>query len=305
MPAIRQLASWQLPRRDFHPLAIEPLAGHTEIRARMVTSGGGHGREGTQEAMGYIPLLVVCAAFFGPAAAVVAWLRRRNPTLWLAYGAVLGPLALAILWIAPPGVCSRCGTTTVGWLEVCDVCGANVRLGQDPIRPVGRQAPTLPVASAGVLAAPTRQAITGPYGSSSARQGTNGVPAEVGHSVGHAVAETSAADSGVMLAFAVYLGGTEALLPGAFYVLARRVTRLQVLGPAHLSPNRLQVEADLADLDFSALNGRLLISAREPTNRRFVLAFEAPAGASVEQLRSAKAAVRTTFDEPDERDVPS
>ncbi len=33
-PATCYGASWQLPRRDFHPLVIEPFAGHTWIRAK-------------------------------------------------------------------------------------------------------------------------------------------------------------------------------------------------------------------------------------------------------------------------------
>lgn len=255
--------------------------------------------------MGYIPLLIAWAAIFGPAAAAAAWHRRRNPMLWLAYGAVLGPIALGILWIAPPGVCSRCGTPTVGWLVACDLCGVDVRLGPERMRPVQRPASALPVASAEVSAAPPRRAIPGPAGSPSPVPGTSGVPPEVGRPVRHPTAQRSEVDAVVMLGSGIYLGGTEALLPGAFYVLARQGTRLQVLGPLHVSPNRLQVEADLADLDVSVVDGRLLINAREPTSRRFVLAFQAPAGASAEQLISALTTARTAFDEPGERVVPS
>ena len=251
--------------------------------------------------MGYIPLVVAWAAIFGPATAGLAWRRRRNLMLWLLYGALLGPIALGILWIAPPGTCSWCETPTVGWLVVCDLCGLAVRLGPDRVRPVRLPASTSAVASSQASqasVASARRAIPGASGSPSRVPGSSGVPPEVGNPLQHPTTQPSDIDAVVMLASGIYLGGTEPLLPGAFYILTRRGTRLQVLGPLHVSPDRLQVEAPLADLEVSAFNGRLLINAREPTSRRFVLAFQTPAGASAEQLTSAAATARTVVDEP-------
>lgn len=71
--------------------------------------------------------LVGWATFFGLAASIAAGRLDRPRPLWLALGAVLGPLALIVLRIAPPGQCRSCGSPTRGWLNTCWWCGNDVR----------------------------------------------------------------------------------------------------------------------------------------------------------------------------------
>ena len=71
-----------------------------------------------------IPLWVVG---FAVLAGYLAEVRSRSVTRWSAYGAILGPLAAIIVWVAPPGRCGRCGTAVRGWSGTCDTCGADMR----------------------------------------------------------------------------------------------------------------------------------------------------------------------------------
>ncbi len=68
---------------------------------------------------------------FGVAAAMFAIRRRREPGTWAFFGAILGPAALALLRVAPPGRCWSCAAPTEGWLTLCPWCGEDVR---EPVR---------------------------------------------------------------------------------------------------------------------------------------------------------------------------
>lgn len=74
-----------------------------------------------------IALALVWAVGFGLAAAWLAARRRRSVALWAAYGAILGPVGLGLLWVAPPGRCAFCDSPTPGWLTDCRWCGNDVR----------------------------------------------------------------------------------------------------------------------------------------------------------------------------------
>jgi hypothetical protein len=75
----------------------------------------------------FIPLaLLAWVVGFGLASARMAASRDRVAWEWFAFGAVLGPIALALLWIAPPGRCRSCDTPTRGWSRTCWWCGADV-----------------------------------------------------------------------------------------------------------------------------------------------------------------------------------
>jgi hypothetical protein len=43
------------------------------------------------------------------------------------FGAILGPAALALLHLAPPGRCWSCAAPTQGWLTLCPWCGEDIR----------------------------------------------------------------------------------------------------------------------------------------------------------------------------------
>ena len=64
---------------------------------------------------------------FGAAAAMFAVRRRREPGTWAILGAILGPAALALLRVAPPGRCWSCAAPTEGWLTLCPWCGEDIR----------------------------------------------------------------------------------------------------------------------------------------------------------------------------------
>lgn len=79
--------------------------------------------------------LVVLAGsvtIFGPLAAWVALSRARLAPLWFVYGAILGPIAVAILVAAPPGRCQACGWRVRGWTDTCLACGNDVTTGLPP-----------------------------------------------------------------------------------------------------------------------------------------------------------------------------
>lgn len=106
-------------------------------------------------------------------------------------------------------------------------------------------------------------------------------------------ARTQAApeQEGRVLATATYVTGTARLEPGQRYGIAIRGSRFQVLGPVDLEPRRVALERPVADLQVSALEGRLVVS--EQTRSGVVLAFMAIAGAAMDELAVAiRAAAR-------------
>ena len=67
--------------------------------------------------------LVASAILFAPLSSWLALQRARSWALWFAFGVVLGPFAVLLLALAPPGRCPACGTRTVGWPRSCVQCG--------------------------------------------------------------------------------------------------------------------------------------------------------------------------------------
>jgi hypothetical protein len=73
-----------------------------------------------------LPVLLAFGLVFGPLASWLALRRHRQPIVWLVFGALLGPLAVALLVLAPAGACPQCGETVSGWPTVCLACGENL-----------------------------------------------------------------------------------------------------------------------------------------------------------------------------------
>ena len=73
-----------------------------------------------------LPVLAVFALVFGPIAGWLGLERQRQPIVWLVFGALLGPLAVALLILAPPGACPRCNESVAGWPSGCIHCGENL-----------------------------------------------------------------------------------------------------------------------------------------------------------------------------------
>jgi hypothetical protein len=75
-------------------------------------------------------IVILVAAWllgFGASAAILADRHRRRRRTWAVFGAILGPVALAVLELAPPGRCWSCEAPTRGWLTTCQWCGQDVR----------------------------------------------------------------------------------------------------------------------------------------------------------------------------------
>ena len=74
-----------------------------------------------------LALGVVWALIFATSAGWLAGRRDRSVPMWIVFGAILGGVALFLLWIAPPGRCSHCRAPVRGWIGQCDWCGMDVR----------------------------------------------------------------------------------------------------------------------------------------------------------------------------------
>jgi hypothetical protein len=77
-------------------------------------------------------ILAGYVSVFGPLCGWLAVARTRLVPLWILYGAVLGPIAIAILLAAPPGECRACGWRVRGWTDTCLSCGNDVTTGLPP-----------------------------------------------------------------------------------------------------------------------------------------------------------------------------
>ena len=236
------------------------------------------------------PFLVGAALVFGPATAWLAARRHRNPALWLLYGAVTGPLAMVVMLLAPPGRCPACWETTSGFASTCWTCGANMRL--TPRRPPGRATPDLDPTSR------NEAPLLGTGGRTQLAAGTGRVLGE--HSIGalserlEAVGARRPSGAGssdladpslrgpdmTVLAIGVFVRGSEPLLPGARYLIARNVDRLMIIGPVEPSTHHIELDLPIAGVEANFVPDRLVISGwhEGKAGRRFVLAFQSLAG---------------------------
>lgn len=256
--------------------------------------------------LGSASLLVVSAAIFGPLAGWYAGRRDRQPAVWLLFGTLLGPIALLLLRLAPPGRCPACDTPTAGWPGACPVCGtpfgglgaprvdravaraadragATAR-GSDQARVADPAAPE----PAGVSRAP--EPIPLPVGRAPRRPrplqpAREWRDASTGGRVGAARAEPHEIDAGDVLATGVYFGGTASLVVGSRYVIVRHEDRLRLLGPVDRDPSTVALERPLAALTATAIGDRLVIT--EGHGDRLAIALGSLAGANGPQLEVA------------------
>ena len=68
-------------------------------------------------------LVVLAVGVFAPLSGWFAAKRSRRPVIWFVFGALIGPLALALLALAPPGRCPSCAAPVLGWPSTCRSCG--------------------------------------------------------------------------------------------------------------------------------------------------------------------------------------
>ncbi len=124
-------------------------------------------------------ILAGYASIFGPLSGWLAVARTRLVPLWIVFGAILGPLAIALLLAAPPGQCRACGWRVRGWTDTCRSCGNDVATGLPPeTDEIG------PELSAGRHIGPhASPALAGALGgtvATSAGRGPGGAPVAVG-----------------------------------------------------------------------------------------------------------------------------
>lgn len=227
-----------------------------------------------------LPLLLV-ASVFAPLTAWFAAQRSRHPGIWFVFGALLGPVAIGLLALAPPGRCPACVATVPGWVTTCVQCG----------RPLGGLlGPAMSgavVAPADAPVAPVESTRRRPRGSS---RREDQAPAAV---AGHRMAPDTPISAEV-LATGIYLSGNAGLEIGACYALARLPApdgdRFRVFGPVDTGQITVRHERLLTDLEITVLNERVIISGRQDrSSPTFV--FQAIGGMRGEDLERAFAPV--------------
>ena len=232
------------------------------------------------------PLFVLSATLFGPLAGWFAGRRDRHPVVWLLFGALLGPLALLILAVAPPGRCPTCDFPVQGWPLRCPNCDTPFRgrtrtdVGKRPLRreiddATGRQ---------GDRTSP----IPLPVGRAARARVERGADRPVGVRAGGTVArpgELHGLEATEVLATGVYFGGTARMIVGSRYAIARHGNQLRLLGPVDRDPSTIALERSLSAVTATAIGDRLIIS--EARGDRLAIALGALAGANGPQLELA------------------
>lgn len=247
-------------------------------------------------------ILVVSAAIFGPLSGWIAGRRDRHPVLWLLFGALLGPLAIGLLAVAPPGRCPLCDTPVRGWPAACSVCGGPLGARRLPwidrrVRvPGASAAPTVASPPVRVDRPSAPEPIPLPVGriARPRRPEHNLFPVdlEAAERPRRTAGEDAAAagDAGVPLATAVYFGGTSSLVVGSRYVIVRDRSALRLLGPVDRDPARIALERPLARLTATAVGGRLIITENAGDRVTLAIALGALSGASGPEVEVALAA---------------
>lgn len=255
-------------------------------------------------------LIVVSAAIFGPLTGWFAGRRDRHPVVWLLFGALLGPIALILVAVAPPGRCPLCDSPVFGWPRSCAVCGGPFRgVGPtssdriqepgaidvpaptdepvhraDPVEPAPTERSTAPIPLPVGRAARTRRVDRGPDAEPRPAFSTERGAERIAHGSDHAPI-----DPGEVLATAVYFGGTARLVVGSRYVIVRHDAVLRLLGPVDRDPSAVALERPLAGLTATAIGERLVITEGPEDRVSLALALGAFAGASGPQLELALA----------------
>ncbi len=232
-----------------------------------------------------IPILLVLLAGVGaPTAGWYAARRARNPAVWFALGALTGPIAIALLAVAPPGRCPNCDSPIEGWAAACDQCGASLRVGSVGEIPPAREdvavpAPPIPDfrpiaerASSVATVAPT------PIGSArTARRDSRTSwperamvsPMALGtrpsFTASTYVAATTPDDvtAGEVLSTGVYISGNAGLEIGATYAIARDGDQLRVFGPVDAGQLTVRHQGPVLDFDVTAMDDRVIIAGRQ------------------------------------------
>gem|GEM_PF-4944297 len=131
-------------------------------------------------------------AGFGLAAARAASRVDRVAPVWFVFGAILGPIALLLLGIAPHGRCDACANPTRGWPTTCAWCGE--RLPVTPWRPFGPRVPRSRAARVAALPAAAARRLVADPGPADVTGSSGGVAGSARNRSGRPAAEGSAAN---------------------------------------------------------------------------------------------------------------
>ena len=215
--------------------------------------------------------LVLIAGVSAPASGWFATARDRSAAVWFVFGALLGPLALVLLALAPPGRCPTCDLAVVGWLARCDRCGTPFRGPETepaPLRPALRAAPSPEQAAVPgrAIVAPLVERVAGrsptqlgmPV-SSISRTRDEPVIARIHPAAGMGDPEPAPEQ---VLSIGVYLSGNAGLEIGATYAIARVGMRLRIFGPVDAGQLTVRHEGDLAQFDVTAVDDRIIVAGR-------------------------------------------
>lgn len=227
------------------------------------------------------------ALVFGPIAAWYARRRQRAELPWLLFGAILGPLALGLLWAGPPGACPDCGSPVRGWPVTCATCGALLDEWERGVEAVAESTQqdspqtSVPVpANVRALrrAVDERAGIAGEVGAIRPKSATaRGVSVVLEHSPDRPV---------TVLASGIFTGGSARLEIGARYGLGTVGREFVVLGPADTDPNRIALRHSLRALTVAGIENHVVLSDRS-RGRHLVLTFQRLSGMTTLQLEAA------------------
>jgi hypothetical protein len=238
------------------------------------------------------PVLGVLALAFGPLAAWLAARRQRNPAVWLVFGALLGPIALVLIQVAPPGRCWNCSEPTAGFESLCPTCGADLRSAHSTL-PAGvavavadewieprvlRSVPD-PRHDVTLAARIAAHDLHEPAAAPPDRLSAVGAR-RPGASSGHVVENAEGGQTEVtMLAIGVLVRSSEHMLPGSRYLIARTHDRLHIIGPIEATDQHVELDMPLAGIEANFVADRLVITGKADDGRHSILlAFQSVAG---------------------------
>ena len=206
---------------------------------------------------------VLAAAVFAPLSAWFAMRRARNPVTWLLLGAVIGPIALALLALAPPGRCPWCAASVEGWPSTCRRCGRTLAATD---RVLAEATPSGTPALEENVAADSEGPVRSGSPQSPARRSAHAQPQPRGP-----MPETigSGLDSGTgeILSIGVFISGNAGLEIGARYGLSRVAgpdgDRLRVFGPVDIGEITIRHEGPIDAFDVTGMADRVIIAGRD------------------------------------------
>ena len=205
-------------------------------------------------------VVVLAAGVFAPLTGWFATRRARQPLVWFLFGGLIGPLALAVLALAPPGRCPSCAAPVEGWPTSCRQCGRAFGPVPDPATAV-----STPSQASDAHGNVTKAPRTRRSGPPRARpQGPSRVETQSHAAPAAATAASSAPATGEILSIGVYMSGNARLEIGARYGLARVPgpdgDRLRIFGPVDTGEITVRYEGPIDSFDVTALDDRVIIS---------------------------------------------